>query len=85
MFYERSVPGIQSSEPLPPQGFNTYESWLEEERQRLYNHNEQLAALNRELNVRVDALSDIITESVARDQKGFTLWILSKYLASFFR
>ncbi len=85
MNYDRSVPAIQSDTMPHPDRFDTYEAYLEAERARLLDHNLQLSALNRDLNVRVDALSDIITESVARGQKGFTLWLLRKYLGSFFQ
>lgn len=81
MYEAKLVPAPQND----PRKFQTYEEYLEAERLRLLDENHALAALNRELNVRVDALSDIITESVARDHKGFTLWLLSKHLKSFFR
>jgi len=85
MHFEKLTPPTLNSEPIPPEYFDKYETYLEEERIRLLDENYQLAALNRELNVRVDALSAVINKFVTSNQRGFTLWLLLKYLNSFFR
>ncbi len=83
--FDNLTPPNLNSEGVPPEYADKYAACLEEERNRLLDENRQLAALNRELSVRVDALHAVITKFVTSHQKGFTLWLLLKYLNSFYR